>query len=31
MFVTREQPPTNLFLLEDLDDVRKTRELAEAI
>jgi hypothetical protein len=30
MFVTREQPPTNLFLLEDLDDVRKTRELAES-
>jgi hypothetical protein len=29
MSVTSDQPTTNLFLLEDLEDVGKTRELAE--
>jgi hypothetical protein len=30
MSVTREQPNTNLFLLEDLEDVGRTRELGES-
>src|SRR5215510_16252668 len=30
MSVTREQPITNLFLLEDLEDVSRTGELAES-
>ena len=30
MPVTREQPTKNLFLLEDLEDVSRTRELAES-
>jgi hypothetical protein len=30
MSVTREQPTTNLFLLEELEDVSRTRELADS-
>jgi hypothetical protein len=30
MSVTREQPTTNLFLLEELEDVSRTRQLADS-